>query len=85
MSPGYKSRAAELGGDPARLQEFVFVSLNEAIGEPGPQSVPANAAVAQAAAVALLAVQLGRLAAAIEADNASIAALPIPYPPAPQS
>ena len=80
MSPGYKSRAAELGGDTGRLQEFVFDALNEASGEPGPQSVSALAAVAQAAAVALLAVQLGRLADAIEADNATL-----PFPAAPQS
>ena len=79
MSPGYKSRAAELGGDPGRLQEFVHDALDGAINQPYART-RANAAVAQAAAVALLAVQLGRLVDAIERDAATL-----PFPAAPQS
>lgn len=76
---GYKSIAAELGGDPGRLQEFVYDALDGIRNGPHART-EALAAVAQAAAVALLAVQLGRLTDAIERDAAAL-----PFPAAPQS
>ena len=76
---GYKSIAAEHGGDPGRMQDFIYTALDGATDQPYART-EALAAVAQAAAIALLAVQLGRLADAIERDAASL-----PFPAAPQS
>lgn len=75
MSPGRPSRAAELGADPHHLAAVIYHGLIAG---------PSGAATAQAAAVALLAVNVGRLVDAMEADIANIpraATLPFPVPP----
>lgn len=85
MSPGRPSRAAELGADPHHLSATIFHAL-DAANFPGAtdQKAVVCAATAQAAAIALLAVHVGRLADAMEADVANVAraaALPLPVPP----
>lgn len=75
MSPGRPSRAAELGADPHHLSATIFKNL---------EGSATAAATAQAAAIALLAVNIGRLVDAMEADIANIpraATLPFPVPP----
>ena len=85
MSPGRPSRAAELGADPHHLSATIFHALDAANFPGATDPVAANcAATAQAAAVALLAINVGRLVDAMEADIANIpraATLPLPVPP----
>lgn len=84
MSPGRPSRAAELGADPHHLSATIFHALEDARASALSSSAAIAAATAQAAAIALLAVHVGRLADAMEADIANIAraaTLPFPVPP----
>lgn len=82
MSPGRPSRAAELGADPHHLAATIYLALEAALS-PGAAVAQADtrAATAQAAAIALLAVNVGRLVAALEADIASTSPLRFPTPP----
>lgn len=83
MSPGRPSRAAELGADPYHLAATIFHALG-ADSDKVADVTAGRAATAQAAAIALLAVNVGRLVDAMEADIANIpraTALPFPVQP----
>lgn len=83
MSPGVPSRVAELGGDPHRLAEAfhrLLVKAEESI-KVGSSAAGPLAAVMQALAIQTLAVNVGRLVEAIEADNERPPALPLPPAP----
>jgi hypothetical protein len=82
MSPGVPSYRAERGSDINKLHEAIFDALTKAQAAVQVTTAPARAAtcaaIAQAAAIAALAAQVGRVADAIEADNATAPALPMP-------
>ncbi len=84
MSPGVPSYRAARGSDVNKLHECIFDALTEA-RKAARTDLDAGpfAAIAQAASIAALAAQVGRVADAIEADAAATPTLPMPAPPAP--